>query len=160
MPRLPSTVSYMAFCPNCGSSVDGKFCAKCGASVGLGTDPPPSGSTFTTQTPSAGGTGLTDNVAAALCYIPIIGLIFLLIEPYNRNKLIRFHAFQSLFLLAAVIVLNIFLSVLATMMFSLYFLWSLIHLAEVVLWLFLIFKAFSGAKVLLPVIGPIAEKQA
>lgn len=103
---------------------------------------------------------MTDNVAAALCYIPIIGLIFLLIEPYNRNRLIRFHAFQSLFLLAAVIVLNIFLNVLGSMMFSLYFLWSLIHLAEAVLWLFLIFKAFSGAKVLLPVIGPIAEKQA
>jgi uncharacterized membrane protein len=149
----------MAFCPNCGSAVEGKFCAKCGASVGLGTDPP-SGSSFPTQTPSAGGTGLTDNVAGALSYIPIIGLIFLLIEPYNRNKVIRFHAFQSLFLLAAVIVINILISVLASMMFSLYFIWSLIHLAEVVLWLFMIFKTFSGAKVLLPVIGPIAEKQA
>jgi uncharacterized membrane protein len=159
MPLLPSRVSYMAFCPNCGSSVDGKFCAKCGAAVGVGSEPP-SGSTFSTQTPGPGASGLTDNVAAALAYIPIVGLIFLLIEPYNRNKLIRFHSFQSLFLLAAVIALNIVLGVLGTMMFSLYFLWSLVHLAEVVLWLFMIFKAFSGAKVVLPVIGPIAEKQA
>ena len=159
MHRLPSRVSYMAFCPNCGSAVEGKFCAKCGAAVGVGADPP-SGSTFTAQTPGAGASGLTDNVAGALAYIPIIGLIFLLIEPYNRNKLIRFHSFQSLFLLAAVIVFNIFLGVLGTMMFSLLFLWSLIHLAEVVLWLFMIFKTFSGSKVVLPVIGPIAEKQA
>ena len=149
----------MAFCPNCGSAVEGKFCAKCGAAVGIGTDPA-SGSSFPAQTPGAAGSGLTDNVAGALAYIPIIGLIFLLIEPYNRNRLIRFHSFQSLFLLAAVIVLNIVLNVLATMMFSLYFIWSLIHLAELVLWLFMIFKTFSGAKVVLPVIGPIAEKQA
>jgi uncharacterized membrane protein len=159
MPRLPSTVSYMAFCPNCGSSVDGKFCAKCGAAVGAGTDPP-SGSSLPTQTPGSGASGLTDNVAGALAYIPIIGLIFLLIEPYNRNKLIRFHSFQSLFLVAVVIVFNILLGVLAGMMFSMYFLWSLIHLAEVVLWLFMMFKTFSGVKVVLPVIGPIAEKQA
>jgi uncharacterized membrane protein len=149
----------MAFCPNCGSTVDGKFCAKCGAAVGVGADPA-AGSSFPMQTPGAAASGLTDNVAGALAYIPIIGLIFLLIEPYNRNKLIRFHAFQSLFLVAVVIVFNILLGVLAGMMFSLYFLWSLIHLAEVVLWLFMMFKTFSGVKVVLPVIGPIAEKQA
>jgi uncharacterized membrane protein len=159
MALRPSRVSYMAFCPNCGSAVEGKFCAKCGAAVGVGADPA-AGSSFPTQTPNTGSSGLTDNVAGALAYIPIIGLIFLLIEPYNRNKLIRFHAFQSLFLVAAVIVLNILISVLATMMFSMYFLWSLIHLAEVVLWLFMMFKTFSGAKVVLPIIGPIAEKQA
>ena len=70
----------MAFCPNCGSSVEGKFCAKCGAAVGVGADPA-SGSSFPTQTPSAGSSGLTDNVAGALAYIPIIGLIFLLTIP-------------------------------------------------------------------------------
>jgi uncharacterized membrane protein len=59
-----------------------------------------------------------------------------------------------------VIVINIVLNVLASMMFSLYFIWSLIHLAELVLWLFMIFKTYSGVKVVLPVIGPIAEKQA
>ena len=159
MPLRPSRVSYMAFCPNCGSTVEGKFCAKCGAAVGVGADPA-AGPSFPTQTPNTGSSGLTDNVAGALAYIPIIGLIFLLIEPYNRNKLIRFHSFQSLFLLAAVIVLNIVLGVLGSMMFSLYFLWSLIHLAELVLWLFMIFKTYSGAKVVLPIIGPIAEKQA
>jgi uncharacterized membrane protein len=149
----------MAFCPNCGSPVEGKFCAKCGAAVGVGADPA-AGSSIPNQTPNTGSSGLTDNVAGALAYIPIIGLIFLLIEPYNRNKLIRFHSFQSLLLLGAVIVLNILLGVLGSMMFSLYFLWSLIHLAEVVLWLFMMFKTFSGDKVVLPLIGPIAEKQA
>src|SRR5215467_2473470 len=150
----------MAFCPNCGSPVEGKFCAKCGASVGLGTDPA-AGSSIPTQTPgSSGASGMTDNVAGALCYIPIIGLIFLLIEPYNRNRTIRFHAFQSLFLLAAWIVVRILMVALAQILWSLYFLWTLVSLAFAVLWLFLIFKTFSGGKVVLPVIGPLAEKQA
>src|ERR1700674_5382453 len=149
----------MAFCPNCGSSVEGKFCAKCGAAVGVGADPA-TGSTFPTQTPSTGSSGLTDNVAGALAYIPIIGLIFLLIEPYNRNKLIRFHAFQSLFLLAAAIVTNIVISVLTSMMWSRVFLWGIIRLAYVVLWLFMMFKTFSGQKVVLPFVGPIAEHAA
>jgi uncharacterized membrane protein len=149
----------MAFCPNCGSPVEGKFCAKCGAAVGVGTDPT-TGSSFPTQTPNTSSSGLTDNVAGALAYIPIIGLIFLLIEPYNRNKLIRFHAFQSLFLLAAAIVTNIVIYALTSMMWSMYFLWGIIRLAYVVLWLFMMFKTFSGAKVVLPIIGPIAEKQA
>jgi uncharacterized membrane protein len=149
----------MAFCPNCGSPVEGKFCAKCGAAVGVGADASP-GPSFPTQTPSAGSSGLSDNVAAALCYIPIIGLIFLLIEPYNRNRLIRFHAFQSLFLLAAAIVTNILISVLTTMMWSMYFLWAIIRLTYLVLWLFMMFKTYSGVKIVLPIIGPIAEKQA
>jgi len=159
MPLRPSRVCYMAFCPNCGSAVEGKFCAKCGAAVGVGADPA-AGSSFPAQTPITGSSGLSDNVAGALAYIPIIGLIFLLIEPYNRNKLIRFHAFQSLFLLAAAIVTNILISVLTSMMWSLIFLWGIIRLAYLVLWLFMMFKTYSGVKVVLPIIGPIAEKQA
>src|SRR5215469_12870787 len=144
----------MAFCPNCGSAVEGKFCAKCGAAVGLGSDPA-AGSYVPPQNPGPGASGLTDNVAGALCYIPIIGLIFLLIEPYNRNRLIRFHAFQSLFLLAAAIVCNIFIGIVTSIVgWGVYFLWALVRLAFFVLWLFLIFKTFSGAKVVLPVIGP------
>jgi uncharacterized membrane protein len=46
------------------------------------------------------------------------------------------------------------------MMWSMYFLWALVRLAFAVVWLFMIFKTFSGAKVVLPIIGPLAEKQA
>jgi uncharacterized membrane protein len=147
----------MAFCQNCGSAVDGKFCAKCGAAAGSGPSPVPS-SDF-----SAGpcASGLSDNVAGALAYIPILGLVFLLIEPYNRNRTVRFHAFQSLFLLAAAIVLNIVTSVLVEVLGGgLWFLYSLLRLAFAIAWLYLIVKTFSGAKIVLPIIGPLAEKQA
>ena len=126
----------------------------------MGADPSSPAPTYLARTPSTGSSGLTDNIAGALAYIPIIGLIFLLIEPYNRNRLIRFHAFQSLFLLAAAIVTNIVISVLTSMMWSLYFLWAIIRLAYLVLWLFMMFKTYSGVKVVLPIIGPLAEKQA
>ena len=103
---------------------------------------------------------MTDNLAGALAYIPIIGIIFLLIEPYNRNKAIRFHAFQGLFLLAASIVASIVLSTVASIFWGLVFLMPFVHLIFVGLWIFLMFKTYSGERIVLPIIGPIAEKQA
>ena len=103
---------------------------------------------------------MTDYLAGALAYIPIIGVIFLLIEPYNRNKAIRFHAFQGLFLLAASIVANIIMSTVVGIFWGLVFLMPFVHLIFVGLWLFLMFKTYSGVRIVLPVIGPLAEKQA
>jgi len=147
----------MAFCQSCGSPVEGRFCDKCGAAQGSGTQtgaPPP-------ISPSgSGASGLADNVAGALCYIPIIGLIFLLVEPYSRNKLIRFHAFQSLFLLGAMIVFNIVVVSVASFLWGFWALWALIRLVFFAAWLYLVIKTFQGEKVVLPVIGPLAENQA
>jgi uncharacterized membrane protein len=148
----------MAFCQNCGAAVDGRFCAKCGAAVGQGSGAP-MGSSIP-PSPEPGASGMTDNIAGALAYIPIIGVIFLLIEPYNHNKAIRFHAFQGLFLLAASIVTSIVLSTVASIFWSLVFLMPFVHLIFVGIWLFLMFKTYSGEKIVLPVIGPLAEKQA
>src|SRR5258708_39433324 len=126
----------MTFCQNCGAAVDGKFCAKCGAAVrqdsGAPSEPPPP--------PPGAGTGLSDNIAGAAAYIPVVGVIFLLIEPYNRNKAIRFHAFQGLFLLAVSIVVSIVMNTVIAVLWSIVFLLPLVHLAFVGLWLFLMYK--------------------
>jgi uncharacterized membrane protein len=152
----------MAFCPNCGSSVDGRFCAKCGTAVagqGPGGTSSPTGATTSA--------GLTDNVASALCYLVgfITGILFLVLEPYNRNREVRFHAFQSIFFNVAVVALSIALTII-TMILP-WFLGAMISLLSLILWLgilgvwiYLMVKAFSGQKVVLPVIGPMAEKQA
>lgn len=156
----------MAFCAQCGSQVDGKFCAKCGAAVDAGTGgPPPPG-----PAPAANpGVGIDENLAAALCYIPIIGLIFLLIEPYSKNKAIRFHALQSIFFCIAWIVVAIALGIFGTILFmampsAIWSLWiAITRLVELAFFIGLIImavKAFQGQRFVMPIVGPMAEKQA
>ena len=149
----------MNFCQNCGAAVDGKFCAKCGAAVRQDSGAPPPGPPAPSPDGSA-GIALSDNIAGAAAYIPVVGVIFLLIEPYNRNKAIRFHAFQGLFLLAVSIVVSIVMNTVIAVLWSIVFLLPLVHLAFVGLWLFLMYKTYSGIRIVLPIIGPLAEKQA
>jgi len=148
----------MAFCQNCGSVVDGRFCAKCGTPIGTEAGAPSGSSTVPPSGPAA--SALTDNVAGALAYIPIVGIIFLLIEPYSHNKAVRFHAFQGLFLVVAYIVVQIVTSTVASVLWGLDLVLRLIHLAFVGLWLYLMYQTYLGKKIVLPIIGPIAEKQA
>jgi uncharacterized membrane protein len=160
----------MAFCPNCGTKADGAFCPNCGAAVGGNTSTAgnagggyvPPGPSAATQAP-----GLTENVASALCYLfgLITGIIFLVLAPYNRNKTIRFHAFQSIFAHIAVIVIWILFLIVVGMIgifthgLSLSLL-PLYTLAVVALWLYLMYQAYNNRKIKLPVIGDLAEKQA
>jgi len=155
----------VAYCSKCGSQVDGRFCPSCGAPVDAAPSGPPPG-------PAPGGNpgiGMDENVAAALCYIPIIGLIFLLIEPYNKNKTIRFHALQSLFYLAAWIVVGFALGIVGSILLvgmpsALWQLWMLIsrlvELAFLVGLVWMAVKAFQRQRFVMPIIGPMAEKQA
>ncbi len=165
----------MTYCANCGSQVEGKFCAKCGAAVGAGPAAPPPGAAPGAVPPSpvppppagAGGLGMDENIAAALCYIPIVGLIFLLVEPYNKNRNIKFHAMQSLFYCIAWIAAGIVLGIIGTVFLSLGALWTLwlllsrlVELALFVGWVIMAVKAYQGQRFVMPIIGPIAEKQA
>ena len=71
--------------------------------------PRPASSYGSTGAPAA---PMEENVAGMLAYFTIIpAIIFLLIEPYNRNRFVRFHSFQCLFTCAALIVLHICLVV-------------------------------------------------
>jgi|BarGraNGADG00212_1021973.scaffolds.fasta_scaffold82872_2 uncharacterized membrane protein len=147
----------MAFCATCGSAVEGEFCAKCGSRVGAAPSAAPG------PTMQASG-AMADNVASGLCYLAglITGIIFLVLAPYNKNPVIRFHAFQSIFLNVAWIVLfygiNIVLGILH--LWSLFFFSSLVGLAFFVLWIILLIQTFQGKTIVLPLIGPIAQQQA
>ena len=107
---------------------------------------------------------MADNVASALCYALglLTGIIFLLIAPYNQNRAIRFHAFQSIFLNVAWIICWIVLNMVFVFLhiFSLFFLSPLIGLGFFVLWIYMLISAYQGKKVMLPVIGALAEQQA
>ncbi len=148
----------MAFCISCGGQIpDGaNACPACGRAT-AGTAPAAS------STPAGSG-GLTDNVAGALAYVTIIpAIIFLVLEPYNRNHFIRFHSFQSIFAAVAWTCLWVALSIVAHIPFFGWLtilVWPLVSLAGFVIWLILVLKAYQGQKFKLPVIGDAAEKQA
>lgn len=166
----------MQYCANCGAPVEGRFCAKCGAPAATaGATPPPgptpdpipgAGPQQTYVPPTAQGLGMEENLAAALCYIPVIGLIFLLMPPYNQNRTIRFHAWQSILYCAAWFVIMIGLGILHVILSFgvMWAFWSLLtRLVELGMFLGLVFaavKAYQHERLFLPIIGPIAEKQA
>ena len=203
----------MPFCKNCGSPVEGSFCAKCGTPQAA--VPPPAGAAYTppppqapsAQTYSQAGSAYTpppgqayptsgqpypppgqaypppvaadieDNVAGMLCYVPFVGwiaAIFMLVAaPYNQKKFIRFCAFQSIFMTVTWFAIWIAVSVVVTMIHMVVGYWvggfvglliGLLHLAVwlgfLALCLFMAMKAYQNQKMSLPIIGPLADKQA
>ena len=146
----------MAFCPVCGTQiVEGAACPKCAAGSAQPSVPVASVTT---------GGGLEDNVAGALAYVTIIpAIVFLVLEPFNRKRFVRFHSFQCIFFAIAWTVLWICLSFVAHIPFlgwATLLIWPLVSLVGFVIWLILVLKAYQGQMFKLPVIGDMAEKQA
>jgi uncharacterized membrane protein len=124
---------------------------------------PPGYPPYPPPPPLATSGGLQENVAAALCYSLgfITGILFLVLEPYNKNRNIRFHAFQSIFLSVFFAIVHVVLGFVGIASWGALFLLSpLISLAFFILWLFMLWKAYNNEKIMLPVIGDIAQKQA
>jgi uncharacterized membrane protein len=151
----------MAFCNMCGAQVpDGTTtCAACAGRVPASAAAPVAA--------SAGG--MADNVAGMLAYITIIpAIIFLVMEPYNKNRFVRFHAWQNIFLHAAAIALWIILMILTVAAsivpivghLIVMLLGLVVWIGIVVVWVVLLIKANAGQMYKLPFIGDLAEKQA
>lgn len=112
------------------------------------------------------------NLKAALCYFPLFlinvlaSLFFFFTE--KDNKFLRFHALQSLILMVVLIVLVVPIALVSFVLllipvigFILYaLLWVLICVVFLGLDLFLMYKAYTGEKFMLPVLGAFAEKSA
>jgi uncharacterized membrane protein len=143
------------------------FCSTCGAQIADGTTTCPvcasRGATAAAAAPATAG-GMAENMAGMLAYVTFIpAIIFLVMEPYNKNRFIRFHSFQCLFLCAASFVVHIALMFVAVIPFLILLtapLHLLVSLATLVLLVILALKANQGQKYKLPVIGDMAEKQA
>jgi uncharacterized membrane protein len=155
----------MPFCAKCGTSLnDGAgFCNNCGSAAGVATPAPAYSGPRSAP--------LSSNIAGALSYLGglITGIIFLAVAPYNKDPFVRFHAFQSIFLCLAYIVFAIVWGTIFGMFFvaGLGMLWSLISLVAslvrlgfLLLWLFMMFKAYNNERYSLPIIGPIAASKA
>ena len=96
-------------------------------------------------------TGLQENVAGLLCYLGwwVTGLVFILIE--KENKVVRFHAAQSIIVFGAI-------TIAYAILFWIPVVPILIWILSVVLWIVLMVKAYQGVVFKLPVSGNMAEK--
>jgi uncharacterized membrane protein len=96
------------------------------------------------------------NIMAAIAYLLgiITGIVIYLVE--KENKYVRFHAVQSMFLCIAMILIYMALGITIVGVI----LYPLLFLASLVLWLFMMYKAYSREKYKLPYIGDLAERYA
>jgi uncharacterized membrane protein len=167
----------MVNCTKCGAAVaaDSAFCGACGQAVnvaGAGASvaaAPAMAVQGVASGNSAAGVGLTMNLAAALSYALglITGILFLVLEPYKNNRLVRFHAMQSILFSAACIVFAIVWSILVGILVSIAGFWVLtidvplrllIGLAIFGFWLYLMFQAYSEREYRIPWLGDFAAK--
>jgi uncharacterized membrane protein len=148
----------MAFCKACGQDIGtAAFCPKCGASQSVTATP-------VAPTPAASPTeGLQENVAGLLCYILgfITGIIFLLID---KRPFVRFHAAQSTVVFGGLFVIRIALVFMGSMMGGglvgfgvMGMIGLLISLLTLVLWVFLMVKAYQHVLFKVPIAAGIAE---
>jgi len=161
----------MAFCRSCGAQLGegAAFCPKCGAAQAATPEAAVAPAANPAAAPAVGNPGMTNNVAGALAYFlaPIGGIVFLVLEPYNKDRFVRFHAFQSIFFGLEAIVVRVCLGILFTTLFwsgSLFSLiWPLVWLIQLVIfgcWALLVYKAYSKEEFKFPIIGDLAAKQA
>ena len=164
----------MAKCPNCGTELlpGAGFCGSCGAPTAAAAAPPAAPASTSSAPSAAASGGLPSNVAGALAYFTIIpAIVFLVIEPFNRDRFVKFHAFQCLFLAGASIAFGIaymivsvvvnFIPVVGTIIGILMWVLSLILiLCMIALMAFLMYQAYNEKKFKLPFIGNLAEQQA
>jgi uncharacterized membrane protein len=124
------------------------------------TPPPPS------YGPNSFNLGLTTNQICSLLYLlPILGPILgLVIEPYNRDREIRFHAWQSLLLTGAWFVLTrIAIPILKFTFIPDILVWLMntgVWFTFFGTWIYLIVQTWQGVKFRLPILGDVAEQQA
>jgi uncharacterized membrane protein len=165
-----------AFCTNCGAAISAAPPPTPGYTAVPTTPPPPPAyppppQGYAGAPPAGASSGLSENSAAALAYLTIIpAIIFLVIEPYNKIPLVRFHSLQSIglgvvyfVLWVALTVVQMVLHFLPGMFFLITMLFGFLHLALMlgmfILWLIAIIKASKGEWYKLPFIGDFAMKQ-
>jgi uncharacterized membrane protein len=120
--------------------------------------------------------GLSPNAASLVSYlwIPVTSILVLATE--KQNRLVRFHAFQSLFLGLGVFALSIVLSVVGGVLMLVagvvspylgivvslasLLVWLVLACAILGLWIMCLVKAYRGEMYKAPLVGKFAERTA
>jgi uncharacterized membrane protein len=146
-------------CPDCAAMMPdtAAFCPGCGRVMRA---PEPAHGTVD---------ALPEKVAGALAYLTIVpAVVFLLLDPYKKNRFVRFHSIQCLMFWLASVGIGAALKLVGILLLIIPFLGQLLALlifwligfAAFVIWAVLVVKALQGERFKLPVLGDLAEKQA
>ena len=110
---------------------------------------------------------LPETLAGALAYFALPAIVFLLVEPYSKNRFLRFHSFQCIGVCLAAVVIGAILRVTGFVLFFIPVLGHLlvwlvsmvVSLAFFMIWVVLVVKALQGEMFKLPIVGDFAEQQ-
>jgi len=130
-------------CPHCGTAMpeDAAFCPGCGWSM----IPLP----------------LPDRAVAALSYLTFLPAAVILFLPrFRTHRFVRFHAWQSVLLWGAFLILTILALFLSNLAAAMTFLLAgiLASLGMMFLWIVLSLKAWQGERFELPLFGTLAAR--
>jgi uncharacterized membrane protein len=109
------------------------------------------------------------NIAGALAYLTFIpAIVFLTLDPYRRDRFVRFHSIQCLLLWLAGLIVGLTIRLLALVLFMvptlgvllISLIWVLAGLAAFFVWLVAVVKAMQGEAFKLSVLGELAEHYA
>jgi uncharacterized membrane protein len=146
----------MPFCSQCGNQVDARdvYCAKCGTRQ-PGAAPRPRAA------PADPFASITPRTASILCYIPGLGwiasIVVLAAERFRSNAVVRFHAFQGLYLFVAWLIEDWVLKPVFSEIPHVH-INGIIQAVLLGVSIFMIIKASQEEAYALPIIGELAHK--
>jgi len=145
----------MPFCCQCGAQVEetDAYCARCGA-------PQPG-----LRPPRTAFAGLSSRNASLLCYIPVVGwipaIVLLASERFKKDRTVRFHAFQGLYLFVLWLLVDWAIGPFFALAPSAALRGGVVGLLKgllVLVWVFMLVKTSQNETYRLPVIGELAER--
>lgn len=148
----------MPYCSQCGNQVGtaDTFCGRCGARQPL---TPPFSRNPLVADPLA---NINPRTAAILCYIPAIGwiasIIVLASARFRPDRLIRFHAFQGLYLFVAWLMEDWVVRPMFSMMIPHLHIHQLIEALLLGMSIFMMVKAAHDEAYSLPLFGELAQR--
>ncbi|MEX2300710.1 MAG: zinc-ribbon domain-containing protein [Bryobacterales bacterium] len=148
----------MPFCTQCGAEVTDidRFCRRCGtrqpASAG------PAGQRATSSSSS-----ISPRAASILCYVPWMGwiaaLFVLATDRFQRERDVRFHAYQGLYLFVGWMLVHYVVGFWESFLpgpdlpFA-----KLFEFLILILWIVMLVKTSKGERFSIPVVGELAER--
>ena len=145
----------MPFCSQCGNQVGAadSYCGKCGASQ------PAASHAF--HPVNRGLESLNPRTASILCYVPWVGwvaaIVVLASDRFRRDRPVRFHAFQGLYLFVAWLIADQVVRPMFGLMTDLH-LYRVVEAVLIGASIFMMVKASHEEAYALPLFGELAQR--